>query len=585
MTAIARQLVLTADELLWPAGRPVLFLGEWCKLYTRKSVWGAMDSCTVSHPWKDFSRFSADYVYLQSLYEHLLPILAEQLNQLHGTRHSLRYWRILIGPWLATFMQVAFERWVVLAAAFEEWTIDVVMCQCMAPHTQVPLDMNDLNERAATDCWNEFLYAAILLSKGVEVRFAATSVSGAATDAPPRPVSLKQRMLSVLYRGYSRLCTRTNDVFMISTYIPLERLVRLQFWLRQFPMRAASVRVEQSSLDPQRRKWRLGYVSENAFESFLIGILPQQMPRVYNEGYCRLLEQVADMPWPENPKSIFTSNALWGDEVTMAYTAGKVEAGAWLLYGQHGGLYGVGAFSWAEQHECAISDIYVTWGWEETPLEKFAPVGYFKRQLAKGWRDNPKGALTLVCCEFPRYTHRLDSEAMVMQSGFTENCIEFARSLQGEIREKLLVRLAPRDYGWNQRERWKDEMPEVLVESGVKSMQKLMLGSRMLVFTYNSTGFLEAFVSGIPCVMFWDPNVSRLRSSSILYFDELKAVGILHSSPQDAAAHIRSVWSDVETWWNSQPVQAVVKRFCQRYCSEPDTSLLSLQILFNNKSS
>jgi putative transferase (TIGR04331 family) len=574
MSDIARQLLLTADERLWPAGRPVLFLGEWCKLYARKSVWQGMDACTVPHPWKDFVRFSADYDYLKSLYERLLPRLADQLNQMHGTRHGERYWRILIGPWLATFMHIACERWTVLTAALEGWNIDAVACPGLVPHMQVPLHMNDLHERAASDNWNGFLYAAILQSKGVKVcsEVGAEAPELVPATETPRRASMTQRMLGALSRGYSRLFTRARDVFMISTYVPLERLVWMQLGLRQFPIRAASVAVEQVPLNPQRRRWRLECAADNAFEAFLFDMLPQQMPRVYNEGYCRLLEQVAARPWPASPRSIFTSNALWGDEVTMAYTAAVVEAGTALLHGQHGGLYGVGAFSWAEAHESAISDLYVTWGWTESPIEKFAPVGYFKRQLATGWQDDPQGYLTLVCYDFPRYTHRLDSEALVMQSGFIENCLEFGRSLHGGVRDKLLIRLTPRESGWYQESRWKDQLPEVAVDRGQQSMRRLMLASRLLVYTYNSTGFLEAFVSGIPCIMFWDPDVSRLRPAATPYFNDLKAVGILHESPQEAAAHVLAVWDNVAGWWGSPPVQAALRRFCSMYCLDPDVA-------------
>jgi putative transferase (TIGR04331 family) len=66
-----------------------------------------------------------------------------------------------------------------------------------------------------------------------------------------------------------------------------------------------------------------------------------------------------------------------------------------------------------------------------------------------------------------------------------------------------------------------------------------MLDSRLLVYTYKSTGFLEAFVSIIPCIIFWDPGVSRLRPAAAPYFNDLKAVGVLHESPQDAAAHVQ----------------------------------------------
>ena len=52
---VARTLITTAKENTWPKDKkkPVLFLGEWCKLYTRKNLWQGMDAKTVAYHWQD----------------------------------------------------------------------------------------------------------------------------------------------------------------------------------------------------------------------------------------------------------------------------------------------------------------------------------------------------------------------------------------------------------------------------------------------------------------------------------------------------------------------------------------------------
>ena len=41
----------------------------------------------------------------------MLRTMKEQLNEIHRVDHSLRYWRILVGPWLGYFTQPLFDRW------------------------------------------------------------------------------------------------------------------------------------------------------------------------------------------------------------------------------------------------------------------------------------------------------------------------------------------------------------------------------------------------------------------------------------------------------------------------------------------
>ena len=57
--------------------------------------------------------------------------------------------------------------------------------------------------------------------------------------------------------------------------------------------------------------------------------------------------------------------AFSADDVFKAWAGEKVEQGSPLVIGQHGGHYGVGRCSFPEDHEIAISDCYLTWGWDQ----------------------------------------------------------------------------------------------------------------------------------------------------------------------------------------------------------------------------
>nr|CBA31343.1 hypothetical protein Csp_F37040 [Curvibacter putative symbiont of Hydra magnipapillata] len=562
-------MVLTADERFWPDTGAVLFLGEWCKLYSRRAVWQAMDAATVPHPWHDFSRFSQDYAYLRGLYDRLLPALAECLNRLHACQHDVRYWQILVGPWLATFLHVAFERWTVLSTALTKWNVSDVAAGSFESLDHVPRHMNDFHDRVAGDAWNGFLFSSMLRYLSGAQKRMQQNLAPDTVCAQSMPPSRRGAFALNLVKFVGRMLGRRQDHFMISTYVPLERLVGIQLCLGQFPTRWQSPTSPVVAPEEGWRGWQVSFAAENQFEGFLVSMFHQQLPTVFCEGYAALQSVVQQMPWPVAPSSIFTSNALWGDEVVMEYTASQVEKGARLLYGQHGGLYGVGAFSWAEEHERSIADRYLTWGWSESPKQKFAPVGYFKRQLVRAGRKGKQTDLVLVCYDYPRYTHRLDSEAMVMLSGYLDNCLSFAEALEGGARDELLVRLTPREHGWFQESRWRDRFAMVRIDRGSRSMGQLMLDARLLIYTYNSTGLIEALVSNKPCVMFWDHSVSRLRGCAEPEFTALRSVGILHESPESAARHVSRVWYDVAGWWDSVEVQSAVQMFSNRFCSEP----------------
>jgi putative transferase (TIGR04331 family) len=141
--------------------------------------------------------------------------------------------------------------------------------------------------------------------------------------------------------------------------------------------------------------------------------------------------------------------------------------------------------------------------------------------------------------------------------------------LADKIRRELIVRLYPHDYGWNQFDRWTNEFPELLLDTGSIPINKQIHKSRIFISTYNATTFLETFVMNVPTVMYWNEKHWELRDSAIPFYKELKRVGVFHSTPASAAAHVNKIWEDVDGWWYSDDVQMAVNNFSKRFC---DTS-------------
>jgi len=158
----ARFLITTSLEETWQDGEPVLFLGEWCRLYSSKDRWAAMDAEVLPYHWDDRTKLYSDYQYLQEFYERLLPDLAAQMNQIHSVDHGVRYWRILIGPWLGYFTQMLFDRWTSIQQAATRHALSGTVVLTGQEETLAPNDMADFSRLFVGDEWNHHIYAAIL---------------------------------------------------------------------------------------------------------------------------------------------------------------------------------------------------------------------------------------------------------------------------------------------------------------------------------------------------------------------------------------------------------------------------------------
>ena len=96
------------------------------------------------------------------VYEELLKNITLFLNNFHNTNYSIKFWRIYIGPWLAYYLHIIFDR-------FE--TVKNALNTCKFSSFD---DLNYFNQNFTaksieeflylinTDIWNQKIYSQIL---------------------------------------------------------------------------------------------------------------------------------------------------------------------------------------------------------------------------------------------------------------------------------------------------------------------------------------------------------------------------------------------------------------------------------------
>lgn len=573
-----RFLVTTALEETWSDHEPVLFLGEWCRLHGRKKRWAEMNATMLPYHWDNRAKLYADYLYLQEFHERLLTDLTKRLNQIHDVNHGLRYWRILVGPWLGYFTQMLFDRWSSIQQAISQYDLSGTIILTGPEESLVPNDMSEFYRLFIGDEWNHYLYACIL-KQFTDLPYSERARQGLAggEKAVPAPVDWKQRVRKTLARYYGRVAnglTGDRDCFFLDIDLPFSDVMRLHWRFRQVPQWWRSVSPTRVTVEWGQRQWVVPGNNNNAFEACVRALIPRQIPTTYLEGYGQLVEKTVKLPWPKQPKLIWTNNSFNSDEVFKAWAAEKAAHGSALVAGQHGGFYGVGRWSFNEDHEIAVSDCYMSWGWSEPEQPKVKPVGELKAKRPLGIRHMDQRGAILVTCIVPRQSYWMFSFLVSSQwlNYFKDQCV-FVQSLPASIRTALTVRLHSKDYEWSQADRWREHFPDLKLDEGQSDINELIRRSRLYISTYNATTYLESFTMDVPTVIYWDPKYWELRKTAIPFFEDLKRVGIFHETPESAARHVATIWDDVGAWWNSPSVREALERFKQRYCHLPNDLL------------
>jgi putative transferase (TIGR04331 family) len=166
----------------------------------------------------------------------------------------------------------------------------------------------------------------------------------------------------------------------------------------------------------------------------------------------------------------------------------------------------------------------------------------------------------------PRYSYWMYSIPVGAQTlDYLEDQKRFAEAVSSDARDLLIYRMPAHDFGWDQKERLGDLIPSLKLYAGKKSFYQQLKEARLCINTCNSTPYLETFAANFPTLIFWNPKHWELRPSVRPYFDEMREAGILHDTPESAAAKIDEIYQNPQAWWSSPEIQKVRRRFCDQF--------------------
>lgn len=586
MPKIPRYLITTAEERTWKFDRPVLFLGEWCRVYDRKSIWQDMDAIVVAPYGLGQEQKDRDHAKARSMEESLLRILSNVLNKHHGVQHSTRFWQIILGHWLRRYVDVIFNRINTLELCLREHQLSGVSAFEDGRYTLATLDSLAAIRAFNDDRWNNALYVRILnlLSQEnlpLEVS-SSDELEGFLEHASNAKAPLKQQLLRWIRQKIERVSvciTRESDAFIVNSYLPRKQEIKLQLALGQVPHLWVSPKHVVSHVpDCVLRNKLSALIDKNTHDTnfnIVCSLVFELLPVCYLEGFVALSEKSSLMDWPQNPKFIFTSNNFDTDEIFKCWAATKIESGSQYIVGQHGNNYGTYRYMHPSVEE-ATADKFLTWGWKDD-LPQHVPAFILKMAGKKIESYDRNGGLLLIEVHsgFRFKTWDVTSEF----SMYFDDQSAFIRKLHRQIKEHLTVRLH-HDYknlSWCEESRWRDIDPTIRLDKGAGSVSSLIGQSRLVIHSYDSTGLLETLSQDIPTLAFWQNELEHLRDSAKPYFEILVDAGIVHFSAESVATKVNEIWDDVEGWWGQSSVQEARKKFCDQYARVSQRPIIELR--------
>ena len=565
-------LATTAQREFWGETDDIVYLSSWC---LRKGTFVASSSARlriVPNPWDDRQRYHQAGLYLSELHERWLRELSGQLDIYHAESHSVRYWRILIGPWLWRYLCLCYDRYSRLQTALESHR-DLTTLTLVPESFVTPNDTDDF-----LGLWREHLFNLQIISQILFALGHSFPSKGAVQERTARP----QRTIQVSTGTESPpVPNRAPGVLLHEMYCSGEVFGALvaatRSWFRGF---ATQARVF-SNLPPAQMSRRLDLsrlTAANEFEACFAKILPVNFPMLWLEGLKRARAAVFQMGMP-HWDVIVSSNAWETNEVFKLYAAEAAEQGARLVTVQHGGGYGLHRRDPFEDAESQTGDSFYAWGWapEAASHLKNAPslqVEGFLCDLRRTARLPQPRTVLFISTDDPYYKASFSSIPTPEQyEEYFEWQLRFLAALPIGMLEHVFYRRYVHDFGRHTVERLRHQFPALQfddMQNWHRTLADRLQSARVVVVDHNQTTMLYALAANVPTVLFWDANLWEIRDKAMPDVEALRELGVLWDSPEAAAGHVAKIYLDPHKWWSNLEIQKARRAFLRRYAYSSD---------------
>jgi len=465
---------------------------------------------TDDYSWSDPAKKIEAAAHCRWVFDRLFPHLCEALNGAHEESRSPAYWRIIIGPWF-------FHR---VMARYEQYSDPKCEFKSLDP------------------VWMK-----------------------------ARPDGLVGKLRNA-YAAALDLVGRTRPVILCDLHMSHRDVWRIALasGFRAWPMVRRSPRPESFRADDatrvrlRRHVWPWG---ADEFENLVLSDLVEAVPDIYVERYRAFRDWCAG--FVRRRQRLLVSAHGWKSNERLKFIAAlEQEYGAKIAAAQHGANTGWGILHSLEDFTRDTADVFITWGVREN-VPKAIPLpdpilNRLRRIAMQSGRS--LGMALFVGTSFPRYASAgIRTQPMARQTlDYMDGQGRFFKAI-GDRSTDFLVRTYPADHGWQNKVRLLQDFPRLNLDHFERGVLYHLRRCRLAVIDNPQTTFLEALALDKPTVLYFDPELWKMNETAEARFGALAKAGIVHFTPEAAAAHVLRVWDDPRKWWNGWSVSMARMQF------------------------
>ena len=557
----------TAIKDFWDLDHPnFLLAGDWCKIYGDAV---SKDLRTLPYLWQDVKDVYKAQIYCESIYNKVLPIIAKELNEHLHLNNKTKYYHIILGNWLINFIHQAYDKYKIIQEASIIGPVKTYVID--SKEYCFPFDYLDYSSKANTDIYQLQLFSEVV--KYMDISFEIKHTRA----AEPRRISPKRSkvqnfkkylslFINLFYKNFS-----TNEAVIVQPYFKKNKhIFEFKLWLKSKgrisfdPFNYFSIKeLKENNLDFRNSI----KPKSNNFDDWIIPFIIKNIPQTYLEYHHENIQAVSNIYSSVRKKTFITYNDLYHNTAFQFYIAQNHDKHN-IYSAQHGCGYGMDLRHEGEVFERSISDIFFTYGWNDSEKTKPLPMPKILNDQHNNSKKNNILFLTTIRPRYVKYFHSAPTSSKMLVD-HVKNPIRFLKNLnnlnQVYIRHHPIHDIAK----WNNRQRIKDEFPDIKEDLN-NTFYESMHSCKIFVTDHIGTTFLEALQSNTPSIVFINKNSYLFREDFKPYIENFIKFNILFYCPREAAYHMNSLNNNPDKWWLDKELQILINRFIKEHALTSD---------------
>jgi putative transferase (TIGR04331 family) len=504
--------------------------------------------------------------YIDKIYNSLLINLSKKLNIAHNKNFEKKYWEIIIGKWLKTFVYQMYINWETLDKIEKKYKISSFSEIILDDRFFVPNNTWHAHILTKSGIHKFNLFHHWIISKMISYK---KKIKRNYLELNKNLDLRKQIFKLDKPLQYQNIFYKSMDNKIFYYLWDVPKIIKLKL-MKQFKFIDIKINEKNLKLSNSnyfnRNSLFINESKKKNFLSFLNSIIKHTFPKIFLEDFINLEIAYRKVKWPKKPKYIFTTYPYY-DELFKFFCAESFRSGSKIIITQHG--YD-NIFKYDDWFVNKMFDTQLSWGENKKRKLKnfiFTKIYQDKKKLYKFKKNNK---ILLILYSFNEMEDRLP-DGYLDNFSINKNIFLLTKKYLNNLKKELLNKSEIKALQLTRypilKNSIKKEFKKIKFMGLEKPFKNIIFNYNLSVFFFIGTPFFESIYLNRPTIVILEKKVHFRFDKKFNYFlKKFKENQICFDNPKDAANFINKNYEFLEDWWNLPKIQKLIDEFCELFC-------------------